>query len=164
MAKKQGPVSQSRTMWVKKGTVVNGKEVKKGYLAQYGRPEKKVTARVKIETATESGKKAGEVYRYKAGRTVRPSAKPRSVKTKDAAARPDDSGTQRTVNRPGRANYMGKLRSMPIDSKNRSGVKSSDTSMEAMARRVAAGRREQMTRRRKPGEAIYVPGKGWSDA
>lgn len=80
MAKKNAPVSQSRTMWVKKGDIVGGKEVKKGYLAQYGRPEKRVTARVKIETATESGKKAGEVYRYKAGRTVKPSEKAKTVK------------------------------------------------------------------------------------
>lgn len=65
-------VSQSRTMWVKKGEIVNGKKVEKGYLAQYGKPEKRVSASVKIVTDTESGKKAGEVYRYKAGRTVKP--------------------------------------------------------------------------------------------
>lgn len=78
MAKK--PVSQSRTMWVKAGEVVGGKTVKKGYLAQYGKPEKRVTARVKIVTATESGKKAGEVYKYKAGRTVKPSDKVKGPK------------------------------------------------------------------------------------
>lgn len=68
-------VSQSRTMWVKKGEIVNGKKVEKGYLAQYGKPEKRVSARVKIVTDTKSGKKAGEVYRYKAGRTVKPADK-----------------------------------------------------------------------------------------
>jgi hypothetical protein len=64
------PVSQSRTQWVKKGDIVDGKEVKKGYLAQKGKPAKKVTARVKIVADTESGKKAGETYRYKTGRTA----------------------------------------------------------------------------------------------
>lgn len=63
-------VSQSRTMWVKKGDIVDGKKVEKGYLAQLGKPEKRVTAAVRIVAATKSGKKAGEVYRYKAGRTV----------------------------------------------------------------------------------------------
>ena len=61
------PVSQSRTMWVKKGTVVDGKKVKKGYVAQYGRPEKRVTARIKLEEATRRGKK-GDVVSYKSGR------------------------------------------------------------------------------------------------
>jgi hypothetical protein len=64
------PVSQSRTQWVKKGEIVDGKKVEKGYLAQKGKPAKKVTARVKIVADTESGKKAGETYRYKTGRTV----------------------------------------------------------------------------------------------
>jgi hypothetical protein len=64
------PVSQSRTQWVKKGDIVNGKKVEKGYLAQKGKPAKKVTARVNIVTDTESGKKAGETYRYKTGRTA----------------------------------------------------------------------------------------------
>lgn len=73
-------VSQSRTMWVKKGDIVNGKKVEKGYLAQLGKPEKRVTAAVRMVTATKSGKKAGEVYRYKAGRTVdAPVRKPRSA-------------------------------------------------------------------------------------
>lgn len=73
-------VSQSRTMWVKKGEIVNGKKVEKGYLAQYGKPEKRVSARVKIVTDTASGKKAGEVYRYKAGRTVKPADKAKGGK------------------------------------------------------------------------------------
>lgn len=60
MAKK--PVSQSRTMWVKKGTVVNGKKVAKGYVAQYGKPERKVSNRVRL---TEGG-----TVTYKAGRKV----------------------------------------------------------------------------------------------
>jgi hypothetical protein len=64
------PVSQSRTQWVKKGDIVDGKKVEKGYLAQKGKPAKKVTARVKIVADTESGKKAGETYRYKTGRTA----------------------------------------------------------------------------------------------
>jgi len=66
--KKAAPaVSQSRTMWVKKGEMVNGKEVKKGYLAQYGKPEKRVTGPVKLVEATKRGK-AGETVNYKKGR------------------------------------------------------------------------------------------------
>jgi hypothetical protein len=63
-------VSQSRTMWVKKGDVVGGQEVKKGYLAQYGRAEKKVSAKVNIVADTESGKRVGETWKYQTGRTV----------------------------------------------------------------------------------------------
>lgn len=69
MAKKQ-PVSQSKTMWVKKGTVVNGKEVQKGYLAQYGKPEKKVSARVSMVTGGQGG--MGASATYKQGRRVQP--------------------------------------------------------------------------------------------
>lgn len=70
MAKKKPPVSQSRTMWVKKGTVVNGEEVKKGYVAQYGKPEKRVTNRVKLEVDTPKRGKKGDVVTLKAGRYV----------------------------------------------------------------------------------------------
>lgn len=61
------PVLQQNTMWV------TAKESKtgKGYLAQKGKPEKRVTARVKIQEATTSGKAAGSTYAYKAGRTVK---------------------------------------------------------------------------------------------
>lgn len=64
-------VLQQNTEWVKKGQTVGGKVVAKGYLAQKGKQEKRVTARVKIQTATESGKKAGSTYAYKAGKTVK---------------------------------------------------------------------------------------------
>lgn len=70
MAKKKPPVSQSRTMWVKKGTIVNGEEVKKGYVAQYGKPEKRVTNRVKLEVDTPKRGKKGDVVTLKAGRYV----------------------------------------------------------------------------------------------
>ena len=70
MAKKKPPVSQSRTMWVKKGTVVNGEAVKKGYVAQYGKPEKRVTNRVKLEVDTPKRGKKGDVVTLKAGRYV----------------------------------------------------------------------------------------------
>jgi hypothetical protein len=68
------PVSQSRTMWVKKGEMVGGKEVKKGYLAQYGKPEKRVTAPVKLVEATKRGK-VGEMVEYKKGRYKKKSGK-----------------------------------------------------------------------------------------
>lgn len=64
------PVSQSRTMWVKKGTVVNGKKVKKGYVAQYGKPERRVTNRVRLEVDTPKRGKAGDVVRLRKGRYV----------------------------------------------------------------------------------------------
>lgn len=60
-------VLQQNTMWVKAVDSPTGK----GYLAQRGKPEKRVTARVKIQTDTESGKKAGSTYAYKAGKTVK---------------------------------------------------------------------------------------------
>lgn len=67
MAKKR-TVSQSRTMWVAKGTKVGGKTVQKGYLAQYGKPEKRVSANVRM--VTEQGTRT-----YKQGRRVnRPAA------------------------------------------------------------------------------------------
>lgn len=64
-------VSQSRTMWVEKGAVVDGKTVKKGYLAQYGKPTKRVTANVRAVKGNAAGMKAGSVTRYKAGRKVK---------------------------------------------------------------------------------------------
>lgn len=73
-------VSQSNTEWVAKGTTVNGQVVPKGYLAQKGKPNKRVTANVRIETPSQGqwtpagggqmvgGTKKGEVYAYKSGR------------------------------------------------------------------------------------------------
>jgi hypothetical protein len=78
------PVSQSRTMWVKKGTVVGGQKVKKGYVAQYGKPEKRVTAKVRLETATRRGK-AGDVAEYKKGRYKRTVGKGRVDRNKTTA-------------------------------------------------------------------------------
>jgi hypothetical protein len=53
-------------MWVTAAESKTGK----GYLAQKGKPEKRVTARVKIQTDTESGKKAGTTYGYSKGRST----------------------------------------------------------------------------------------------
>jgi hypothetical protein len=69
-AKKAATVSQSRTQWVKKGDVVGGKTVAKGYVAQYGKPEKKVTANVKLVTDTSRGK-AGQKVSYTKGRATK---------------------------------------------------------------------------------------------
>jgi hypothetical protein len=69
-AKKAPTVSQSRTQWVKKGDVVGGKTVTKGYVAQYGKPEKKVTANVKLVTDTTRGK-AGQKVSYTKGRATK---------------------------------------------------------------------------------------------
>ncbi len=66
-ATKKPVVSQSKTMYVKKGDMVNGKEVKKGYVAQYGKPERKVTGVVKLVVDTTRGK-AGSKVEVKKGR------------------------------------------------------------------------------------------------
>lgn len=60
-ATKKPVVSQSKTMYVKKGDMVNGKEVKKGYVAQYGKPERKVTGVVKLVVDTTRGKSGSKV-------------------------------------------------------------------------------------------------------
>lgn len=90
---KNKPVSQSRTMWVAKGTEVGGKTVKKGYLAQYGRPEKKVTARVKLVEGTSRGK-TGDVVSYKQGRYYK------APKTSNGAARTSTAGSVKEVSAP----------------------------------------------------------------
>ncbi len=63
------PVSQSRTQWNPAVKNAAGKVVKKGYLSQYGRPEKKVTGKVKLVTET-GGKRAGQTQKYSSGRKV----------------------------------------------------------------------------------------------
>ena len=90
---KNKPVSQSRTMWVAKGTEVGGKTVKKGYLAQYGRPEKKVSARVKLVEGTNRGK-AGDVVSYKQGRYYK------APKTSNGSARTSTAGPVKEVSAP----------------------------------------------------------------
>ena len=69
-AKKMGTVSQSNTEWVKKGDVVNGKVVTKGYVAQKGKPERKVSANVKLVVDTARGK-AGSKVSYTKGRATK---------------------------------------------------------------------------------------------
>ena len=73
-ASKRPAVSQSNTEWVKKGDTVGGKVVQKGYLAQKGKPEKKVTARVKLVTDTSKGK-AGQKVSYTKGRASKGKSK-----------------------------------------------------------------------------------------
>ena len=69
-AKKAATVSQSNTEWVKKGDVVNGKTITKGYVAQKGKPERKVTANVKLGVDTARGK-AGSKVSYNKGRATK---------------------------------------------------------------------------------------------
>jgi hypothetical protein len=71
-------------MWVKKGTVVGGKKVKKGYVAQKGKAEKRVTARIKLEEATRRGK-VGDVAVYKSGRYKKTVGKGRVDRNKTTA-------------------------------------------------------------------------------
>ena len=75
-------VSQSNTMWVKKGTVVNGKKVKKGYVAQKGKPEKRVTNKIKLVVDTDKRGKAGETVTTKKGRYVKSNKKVQVTKPK----------------------------------------------------------------------------------
>lgn len=62
-------VDQSRTQWNPAVKNAAGKVVKKGYLSQYGRPEKRVTGKVKLVTET-GGKRAGQTQKYSAGRKI----------------------------------------------------------------------------------------------
>lgn len=75
-------VSQSNTMWVKKGTVVNGKKVKKGYVAQKGKPEKRVTNKIKLVVDTDKRGKAGDTVQTKKGRYVKSDKKVQVTKPK----------------------------------------------------------------------------------
>jgi hypothetical protein len=81
---KKNTVSQSRTEWVPKGTVVNGKTVKKGYVAQKGKPEKRVTAKVKLEVDTAKRGKAGDVVSLQKGRYASGSGKKETRSTGSA--------------------------------------------------------------------------------
>lgn len=96
MAKKA--VSQSRTMWVKKGDVVGGKKVQKGYLAQYGKPEKRVSAKVRM--VTELGTRT-----YKQGRRVN---KPMAVGGGNAPGSGKNATTTTTSGTNSRPSYVGK--------------------------------------------------------
>lgn len=70
MAKNKPVVSQSRTMWVKKGqTLSNGKIATEGYLAQYGKDTRRVTARVQMKKQT-GGVASGDIQEYKGGKRV----------------------------------------------------------------------------------------------
>ena len=89
-------VSQSNTMWVKKGTVVNGKKVKKGYVAQKGRPEKRVTNKIKLVVDTDKRGKAGETVQTKKGRYVKSSKN----KVKVEKPKPKSKGGGYTGNGP----------------------------------------------------------------
>lgn len=88
-------VSQSNTMWVKKGTVVNGKKVKKGYVAQKGKPEKRVTNKIKLVVDTDKRGKAGETVQTKKGRYVKST-------TKIKVDKPKSKGGGYTGNGPGK--------------------------------------------------------------
>lgn len=59
-------VSQSDTQWNKAVKNAAGKVVKKGYLSQKGKPEKRVTGRVNLVVDT-GAKKAGQTQKYVTG-------------------------------------------------------------------------------------------------
>ena len=64
------PISQSDTRWVPVKRNAAGKKIGGGYVEQISTGEK-VTGKIAITTNTTSGKKAGEVYKYKGGNTVK---------------------------------------------------------------------------------------------
>lgn len=103
MPKNKPVVSQSRTMWVKKGQKLSdGTVAKKGYLAQYGKDTKKVTARVQMEKQT-GGVAKGDIQMYKAGKRRTPMMKPDAPaagKPKAPADRPQGATTNRPAGRP----------------------------------------------------------------
>lgn len=103
MPKNKPVVSQSRTMWVKKGQKLSdGSVAKKGYLAQYGKDTKKVTARVQMAQQT-GGVAKGDIQVYKAGKRRTPMMKPEADKPKAPAARPKAPAAKpqgATTNRP----------------------------------------------------------------
>ena len=108
---KKNTVSQSRTEWVPKGTVVNGKTVKKGYVAQKGKPEKRVTAKVKLEVDTAKRGKAGDVVSLQKGRYASGSVKKetRSTSSVKTSAPPPTNKTNKQITKTadalsGRAN------------------------------------------------------------
>ncbi len=85
-------VSQSNTMWVKKGTVVNGKKVTKGYVAQKGKPQKRVTNKIKLVVDTDKRGKAGETVETKKGRYVKSNNKVQVTKPKSTGGGYTGSG------------------------------------------------------------------------
>lgn len=112
------PVSQSRTMWVKKGTMVNGKEVKKGYLAQYGKPEKKVSGTVALVTGGQGG--MGSTKTYKAGRSVSAMKKKADAKKRVVTqTRPTGGGGNDSKPNGPKPPKVGELRKGPRGALNR---------------------------------------------
>lgn len=93
------PVSQSRTMWVAKGTVVGGKKVKKGYVAQYGKPERRVTGKIRLEVATPKRGKKGDVVSVTKGRYKAPSSSKGSARTSTGGRVPEVTKLPKTVNK-----------------------------------------------------------------
>lgn len=145
------PVSQSRTMWVKKGTIVNGKEVKKGYVAQYGKPEKRVTNRVRLEVATPKRGEAGDVVRLKKGRYVQPgggASKPgtRNVSPASSSGRGGDQTPAKTVKAAAGA-YAGK---------GRGAMERARVGQAVASRTAAAGRRRGAESARLSGQAAQA--------
>jgi hypothetical protein len=128
MAKKP-PVSQSRTEWVKKGTIVNGKAVPKGYLAQKGKPEKKVSATVSMVTGGQAG--MGASATYKQGRRVQP----KSVASKANAGKRDmGAGSKGGATKPPSSSTAEKARQMRLQQNK--GVKGGTVRVGAAGRSV----------------------------
>lgn len=97
MAKNKPVVSQSRTMWVKKGQKLSdGTVAKKGYLAQYGKDTKKVSARVQMVQQT-GGVAKGDTQVYKNGKRRTPMMKPESTDKPKSESKPPASARAKSV-------------------------------------------------------------------
>ena len=93
-------VSQSRTMWVPKGTIVNGKKVAKGYVAQYGKPGRKVSATVQLTGGGTRTYKKGRAVPTQAGGGQTSKSKSAPVKTKSTTpTTKPNKPAQRTVSK-----------------------------------------------------------------
>lgn len=167
-------VSQSNTMWVKKGTVVNGEAVKKGYLAQYGKPEKKVTNKVKMVVDT-GGVKAGQTQAYKEGRRVKATPPGSSSRTggagagSTAAAKPaaPAAGMKKDVWQKGAA-ARGKATAKnatptPSTSMNRPGQKPPGAAAYSKAQAAKGGKSGKAGMVYVPSINQYVPKAGWNE-
>jgi len=129
MAKKP-PVSQSRTEWVKKGTIVNGKAVPKGYLAQKGNPAKKVNATVSIVAG--SGQAGmGASATYKQGRRVQPKS---TASKANAGKRDMGTGSKGGATKPPSSSMAEKARLRRIEQNK--GVKSGTRRVGAAGRSI----------------------------
>lgn len=150
------PVSQSRTMWVAKGTVVGGKKVKKGYVAQYGKPERRVTGNIRLETKTAKRGKKGDVVSVKRGRYVAPKSSSGSARTETPRVVKEVTTLPKTVTQTA-ADRVG----FSSSAANRGGYSAagyaSRLSASTSARAASAKKRQTRKRTQRPASFVTKP-------